>query len=177
MKKLLIIFLIIFCEINSFSQVKTLTIEKTVNKYHIDSVVYTVFNFELFNRSSDTFLFWIEKDTVNQLSVDQKVKKYFYTLKGDYSLVNLIYENEIKRMGCPVLFFSFYKIIMANNKFHFTVLKEGEVKDTANFINEIEQHMVIMKKKDSKKLEIIDALEVENYMGNELTILAKFLNL
>jgi hypothetical protein len=177
MNKLITIILIIFLWLNSCAQIENIAINKTINKYATDSLIYTLINFEIVNNSTNNYILWIEKDTINNLCNELKVKKYFHKRKGDFTLAEIIYENSIIRQGFPTIFFSFYKIIKPNNKFYLTVIKKGEITDTTEFINRIEKHIAIVKDIDSKFMPEVSLLEVENYQGISISIFAELLNL
>ncbi len=176
MKLIMIIFTFLLWQ-DSNAQIDNITIHKTINKYTIDNQIITQLLYEFVNNSTDNYILWIEKDTINSLSTDLKIKKYFNTLKGDFTLSDMIYENEIIRQGSSTLFFSFYKIIKPKDKFYLTIIKKAEISKPIEFQKDIEKHIVIVRENESKRLPDIKSLEILDYQGSNITIFSEFLNL
>ena len=175
--KISILSFLIFYRIFSFAQDGLIKVNKSFLKYYTDTICYSQLNIEIINNTYDNYIIWFDSDSVSNLPSELKVKKYFQTIKGDFSLSQLISENEIIRLGSSVLFVTFYKIIKPKNNFQITILKSGEIKNENAFLNSINKHFVIIKENETKRLPDINNLEVENYKGNNITILSDLFKL
>ncbi len=76
MDKLIAIVLMFFLSQYSNAQIDNVAINKTTNRYATDSLIYNLINFEIVNNSTSNYIVWIEKESINNLSVDLKVKNY-----------------------------------------------------------------------------------------------------
>lgn len=116
---------LIFClllgvSVNSFAQ----KISEARYSYHISNIQYEIIQLNILNDTDEKILLWLEKDTALQRkSIGDKVKMYFYSPKGDFSLLRVITEYGSTLIGFETyLFSSFYKIIDPQKTFLIQVI-------------------------------------------------------
>lgn len=166
-----IVLIILGVTLTSYSQDKFLMIERNVSEYYVDTL-YSQIDFHYSNTSDSVLVLWIEKENVDSLSNSQKIKKYFYTRKGDWSLMQMIWDGNFTSF-VPGLFDSFMKVIKPKQQFKVTILKKGKV--NSDLISSIEKHIVIVKAKDIKGLQIDSSIDMFNYKGNNVILLTEWI--
>jgi hypothetical protein len=172
--RLSILILLIVLALNSYSQDNLIKIEKSINKYYVDSIAYNQIDFLYTNSSDIPYILWIEKNKVDSLSTEKKIKKYFYTTKGDFNLADLVHETLINEISIE-LFMTFVKIIKPKEQFQISIIKMGEINIDADYIQDLDCHIVIVKANESKRLPNTDKLDKFNYKAKSITILADIL--
>ncbi len=166
----LILFGIAFTLI-SYSQDKALKIEREVNEYYSDTL-YSQLDFHYSNSSDSAYVIWIEKHNVDSLSKSIKIRNYFFTLKGDWSIMRLIWDGNVEGF-VPGLFTSFFKIIKPKEQFTITLLKRGEI--STDLINSLEKHIMFVNAVDIKGFQIDSSVEIFDYKANSLIILTEWI--
>ena len=131
--------LLFFASINSVAQ----KISETRYTYHIFNTgsEYEIIQCSIYNSTNEKMLLWFEKDmTIQEMPAKDKVKKYFFSVKGDFSLVNIISEYGSTLTGFKTeLFHTFYKIIEPKKIFLIQVICEvpNNNKDVAELLKKI----------------------------------------
>ena len=112
----------VLINVNSFAQ----KISEVRYTYHISDIEskYEIIQLNIRNDTNEKMLLWFEKDTAYQKkAIGDKVKKHFFSVKGDFSLVNLICENGSTLTGFETdMFYTFYKIIEPQKTFTIQVI-------------------------------------------------------
>ena len=163
-----------FLYLTSYSQINTIQVERNISEYYIDSTVYSQVDFYYSNNTDITYVLWIEKDNVDSLNNSQKIKKHFYTRKGDMSLIQLIWDGNVASF-VPGLFDSFMKVIRPDERFNVTIINEGKVEQGSDEIRSLERHIVIVNANEIKGLQIDDSINLFNYAAKSVTVLAEWL--
>ena len=153
----------------SYSQDKLWRIDKEVNEYYTDTL-YSQLDLKYSNSSDSVLVLWIEKYNVDSISDSKKIKNHFFTRKGDWSLMQMIWDGNVESF-VPGLFDSFMKVIKPKEKFTVSILKKGKL--NSDVINSLEKHIVIVKAGDIKGLQIDNSIDMFNYKANNVIILAE----
>lgn len=153
--------------LTSFAQVKFLQIDRSVNEYYADTL-YNQIDFSYSNLSDSVLVLWIEKTSLNSFSDSQRIKEYFFTKKGDWYLMQIIWDGNVSAF-VPGLFDSFIKLIRPNEKFTITVLKKGTI--DSDLINSIPKHIMVTKAGNIRGFPVDSSIEMFNYKANSLTIM------
>jgi len=125
MKRNLLILLGLFFYLSSFSQDSLLIVEKRLSQYWRDTL-YTQIDFSFTNKSSNYYALWIEKDDVSSLSESEKIKKHFFLTKGDFSLMQIIWDGNVGSFVSGI-FDCFVKFIKLNEQFTVSIIAKGDV--------------------------------------------------
>jgi hypothetical protein len=157
----------------SYSQGNLLHVERNVSEYFNDTL-YSQIDFCYSNSSDRAYILWIEKDNVDSLSNLKKIRKYFFTKKGDWSLMQMIWDGNVASF-VPGLFDSFMKVIKPKEQFLVSILKKGIVAKDSDMIKFIEKHIVIVEASEIKGLQIDSSIDMFNYSSKSVTILAEWL--
>ena len=168
---------LVFClffltSINSFAQ----EINETRYTYRIFNIEseYEVIQWSIHNNTDEKILLWFEKDTVLQkMPIKEKVRRYFFFVKGDFSLVNVIYEYGSTLMGFKsILFHSFYKIIEPQKTFSIQLIcKIPNDKDVVKSLKEaIIMTTPIQMGKEQLNIFMINGLERPAFQPDVLVI-------
>lgn len=132
--------------------------------------LYSQIDFCYSNPSDSVFVLWIEKDNVDSLSNKEKIKNHFFTRKGDWSLMGLIWDGNVGSFT-PGLFDSFMKVIKPKDQFIVSILKKGKVETT------YENRIIIVNANEIRGLQIDRSIEMFDYSAKSVTILAEWLKL
>jgi hypothetical protein len=173
MKRLGLILLGFIATLSSYSQKEFVTIERNVNEYYVDTL-YTQIDINYSSISDSALVLWIEKDNIDSLSDSKLIRKHFFTRKGDWSLMQMIWDGNVASF-VPGLFDSFIKIIMPNEKFTVSILQKGKVENNTDLINSLERHIMIVKAVDIKGLQVDSSLDMFNYKANSVIIFTDWL--
>ena len=125
MKRYLLILLGLFFYLSSFSQDTLLTVEKKLSQYWRDTL-YTQIDFSFTNKSNDNYALWIEKDDVSLLSESEKIRKHFFLIKGDFSLMQIIWDGNVGSF-VPDIFDCSVKFIKPSEQFVVSFIVKGNV--------------------------------------------------
>ena len=176
MKRNLLILLGLFFYLSSYTQNPLLIIEKRLNQYGVDTLMYNQIDFSFTNESNKNYVLWIEKDNISSLSESEKIKRYFFVRrKGDFSLMGLIWDGNIGSF-VPELFYNFMKIIKPSEQFIVSILVKGDINDEIEKINLLEKQIQIVDAKKIKGFTIDASTEYFNYKSNNITILYEWFN-
>jgi len=94
MKKIVFVLCGLFLVFNSYLQNKLLQVERNISAYYVDTL-YSQIDFCYSNNSDFTCVLLIERDNVDSLSILEKIRKHFYIVKGDWSLMRLIWDGNV----------------------------------------------------------------------------------
>ena len=155
----------------SYSQDKFWRIDKEVTEYYIDTL-YSQLDLHYSNLSDSTLVLWIEKYNVDSISDSKKIKNHFFTRKGDWSLMQMIWDGNVASF-VPGLFDSFMKVVKPKAHFTVSVLKKGKI--SSDLISSLEKHIVIVKAGDIKGLQIDNSIDMFNFKANNVIILADWI--
>lgn len=169
MKRILIILIGLFLVSISYSQNNLLMVERDVSVYFVDTL-YSQIDFCYSNNSDSTYVLWIERDNVDSLSTLKKIKKHFFTVKGDFSFMGLIWDGNVASF-IPALFDSFMKVIKPKEQFIVSFLKKGE----AGMVKSMEKQIVIVNANEIRGLQIDSSIDMFNYSAKSVTILDEWL--
>ena len=173
MKRIVLILFGTFLVFSSRSQNKNLQVERNISEYVVDTL-YSQIDFCYSNTSDSVYILWIEKDNVDSLSNFKKIRKHFYNTKGDFSLIQIIWDGNVASFT-PGLFDSFMKVIKPNEQFIVSILKKGEVVTNSDMIKSIEKHIVIVNANEIRGLQIDSNLDMFNYRAKSVSILDEWL--
>jgi hypothetical protein len=173
MKRLGLILLGLISTLSSYSQKEFVTIERNISEYYVDTL-YIQIDFHYSSLSDSALVLWIEKDNVDSLSDAKRIRKHFFTRKGDWSLMQIIWDGNVSSF-VPGLFDSFIKIIKPSEEFTVSILQKGEVENNTDLINSLERHIVIVKAVDIKGLQVDSSIDMFNYKANSVIIFADWL--
>lgn len=171
MKNIVLIFLGLILSAVSYSQDKLWQLDKELTEYYTDTL-YSQLDLIYSNSSDSSLVLWIEKYNVDSISDSKKIKNHFFTEKGDWSLMQLIWDGNVE-IFVPGLFDSFMKVIRSNEIFTVSILKKGKV--SPEMISSLEKHVVIVKAGDIKGLQIDNSIDIFNYKANSVIILAEWI--
>jgi len=170
MKRILLILFGVLCVSKSYSQNNNFQLEINISEYYVDTL-YSQIDFCYSNTSEGALVLWIEKDNVDTLSTQGKIKKHFFTRKGDWSLMGIICDGNVACFT-PGLFDSFMKVINPQEQFTVSIIKKGGVD-----IKLIEKQIVIVHTNEIRGLQIDRSIEMFNYRARGVTFLAEWLNI
>ena len=171
MKNIVLIFIGLIFSMISYSQDKFWRIDKEVTEYYIDTL-YSQLDLHYSNLSDSTLVLWIEKYNVDSISDSKKIKNHFFTRKGDWSLMQMIWDGNVASF-VPGLFDSFMKVVKPKAHFTVSVLKKGKI--SSDLISSLEKHIVIVKAGDIKGLQIDNSIDMFNFKANNVIILADWI--
>ena len=173
MNRIVLILIGMFLAFYSSSQNNSLLVERNVSEYFIDTL-YSQIDFYYSNNSDSTYVLWIEKDNIDSLSNLKKINKHFFTIKGDFSFMQLIWDGNVASF-IPGLFDSFMKVIKPKEQFIVSILKKGKVVTNSDVIKSIEKQIVIVNANDIRGLQIDQSIDMFNYKAKSVTILSEWL--
>lgn len=165
MKRFTLVILLFITTINLYSQNQVVKIDIIVSEFYVDTL-YCQIEFQCFNISDSSLVLWIEKDNIDSLSDYMRIKKHFYTTKGDFSLMEILLDGNIGRY-VPELF-TIFKIIKPQEQFTISILKKGSVEP--EMIDSIQKHIVVVKASDIKRFYQNEAMKKFNYQSNHIII-------
>ena len=174
MKRIVFLLLGMFLVFNAYSQNNLIRIERNVSEYIVDTTLYSQIDFCYSNTSDSAYVLWIERDNVDSLSNIKKIKKHFYTIKGDWSLIQLIWDGNVS-IFVPGLFDSFMKVIKPKEQFIVSIVKKGRVVTNSDIVKSIEKQIVFVKANEIRGLQIDRSIDMFNYSAKSVAILAEWL--
>lgn len=94
----------------------------TTSGIEIEQVFFC--QWEIHNNSNEKIVIWLEKDSIVQnMAIGERIKQYFLSKKGDFSLLNLMNEYGSTLIGFEsILFNTFYKIVEPHQTFLIRVI-------------------------------------------------------
>lgn len=98
--------------------------------YFIDSTEFNLVTLELSNVTKEDVFVWIEESSTQGLTIDQKVKSYYFKNKGDFSLIQLVNENLVNEIP-SILFKSLIKKISPDDCFVISILYSKKPNDAS----------------------------------------------
>ncbi len=167
-KQTLLILFIALPLINGHSQ-------NSILNYAIESSNYIAGNFEYIqtefvftNNSYDYYILWLDENNNDSLDNKQRIKKYFFTLKGDFTLCQLLYET-LAEEPLSHLYLLFYKIIPPKDQFTISILIRKDYPNYEMLIKSIKNQIVTI---NSKELTIptLQDLSRFNYKGKSIAL-------
>ena len=120
----------------------SLSVEKKLSQYWRDTL-YTQIDFSYTNKSTNNYALWIEKDDVSSLSENEKIRKHFFLTKGDFSLMQIIWDGNIGRF-VPGLFDCFVKFIKPNEQFVVSIIVKGDIDKESKKISLLEKQIQLV---------------------------------
>ena len=174
MKRIIIFLLGLFLVSSSYSQNNLLRVERNVVEYGVDRTIYTQIEFCYSNTSDSAYVLWIEKDNVDSLSNFKKIRKHFFSTKGDASLMQIIWDGNVGSF-VPGLFDGFMKVIKPKEQFIVSIIKKGKIAKDSDIIKSLERQIVIVHANEIRGLQIDNNLDMFNYSSKSVTILAEWL--
>jgi hypothetical protein len=173
LKKIGSIIIVIFVTLNSYSQSKPCQIDRAISKYYNDTL-YSQIDFCYSNASDSAMVLWIEKNNVDSIPDYEKIRNHFFIKKGDWSLMQLIWDGNVVGF-IPGLFDSFFKVIGPKDQFVVSVLYKGEISYNSDILDSICKRIIIVNANDIKGLQIDSSIDMFNYKAKNLIILAEWL--
>jgi len=167
MKRIIFILFGTLLVFSSHSQNNNLQVERNISEYFVDTL-YSQIDFCYSNTSDSVYVLWIEKDDVDSLSNPKKIKNHFFTRKGDWSLMGLIWDGNVASFT-PGLFDSFMKVIKPKEQFIVSFIKKGKV------VTNYENRIIIVNANEIRGLQIDRSIEMFNYSAKSVTILDEWL--
>ena len=173
MKRLELVLLVLILTLSLYSQKEFVKIDSRVSEYYVDTL-YSQIDFRYSNISDGALVLWIEKDNVDSLSDSKRIRKHFFTRKGDWSLMQILWDGNVASF-VPGLFDSFIKIINPDEIFTVSILQEGSVLNNTDLINSLARHIVIVKAADIKGLQIDSSIDMFIFKPESVIIFADWL--
>ena len=173
MKRIIFVLFGLFLGFSSYSQNNLLRVERNISRFFVDTL-YSQIDFCYLNTSDSVYVLWIEKDNVDSLSNFKKIKKHFFTVKGDFSFMGLIWDGNVSSFT-PGLFGMFMKVIKPKEQFIVSILKKGEIVTNSDTIKSIEKQIVIVNAVEIRGLQINSILNQFDFSSKSVTILYEWL--
>jgi hypothetical protein len=173
MKRLGLVVLGLISTLSLYSQKELVKIDSRVSEYYVDTL-YSQIDFHYANISDGALILWIEKDNVDSLSDSQRIRKHFFTKKGDWSLMQILWDGNVASF-VPGLFDSFIKIIKPDEKFTVSILQPGSISNDTDLINSLARHIVVIKASDIKGLQIDSSIDMFIFKPENVIIIADWL--
>ena len=173
MKKYLLTLLCLLLFIKGYSQKIIYIIEENINEYYVGKELYSQVDLLFANVSESTLILWFDKDTVD-LSREERIRKYFFSTKGNFSLMGLIWDGHISSFT-PSLFESFFKIIRPNDRFIVSVTQKGKIENPKREIDSLTKYVYLVDYKYIRGMEIDQITKLFSYKGENITILKELL--
>lgn len=104
----------------------------------------TIDNYQITNNSNEDYLTWVSLVPINNKSNIELVHDFFKKRKGDFSLVEMIYENLLDEQPISIGY-SFMKNIIPGETFSYFFAK------TDTFSTIYQDRIVVIKKKEVEK--------------------------
>ena len=155
--------------LDSYSQTSLLKFEMNTSKYFVDTIEYNQIDFIYSNLSNEYYVLWMDSSNHDSLTTEQRINHFFYTIKGDFYLSKLLYEELVNELPIQ-LYLSFYKIIRPNDQFTISILLKNSDDIQDEIISNFKKQVVIVKSNDSKRLPSIEDLERFNYKARSITL-------
>ncbi len=171
MKNIVLIFIGLIFSMISYSQDKLWRIDKELTEFYTDTL-YNQLDLKYTNSSDSALVLWIEKYNVDSISDFKKIKNHFFTRKGDWSLIQMIWDGNFSSF-VPGLFDSFMKVVKPKDQFTISILKKGKI--SSDEISSLEKHIVIVKAGDIKGLQIDNSIDMFNFKANNVIVLAEWI--
>ena len=170
----LILFGLLLCS-SLQSQLSNLDVDITANEYYVDTSEYHQIDFTYRNNTDSTYILWIEKDAADSLLFQDVIRNYFFRVKGDASLMQIIWDGNVASFT-PGLFQTFLKIIRPEQQFTVTVLEtENSIVDTI-MLTHLEDHIFIANVNEIKGFPVDSILlEMFDHKSNSIIILSKWI--
>jgi hypothetical protein len=145
-----------------------------ISSYVINNIKYVVLTIDIYNKTREPMLLWLDKDTTlyNQ-KTKQRIINYFFRVKGDFSLSDIIseYGSTIQNV-LPEIYLTFYKIIAPKHSFCILVLCESD--NYKNVIEKIKRSLVIITPMQLEKAQVnffaFNQLRIMSFKGNEIVL-------
>lgn len=171
MRNIVLIFIGLFFSISLCPQDKLWRIDKELTEFYTDTL-YNQLDLKYSNSSDIALVLWIEKYNVDSISDSKKIKNHFFTRKGDWSLMQMIWDGNFANF-VPGLFDSFMKVVKPKDQFTISILKKGKI--SLDEISFLEKHIVIVKVGDIKGLQIDNSIDMFNFKRNNVIVLAEWI--
>jgi hypothetical protein len=155
----------------SYSQENFWKVECETSEYYTDTL-YNQLNLIYSNISDNTLIIWIDKSYIDTLPNTRKIKDHFFTKKGDWSLMQLIWDGNVESY-VPGLFDSFIKVVRPKELFTVSILKIGKI--SSDMAKDYEKHVNIVLSQDIKGLNTDSSVDMFNYKSDNVVILAEWL--
>ena len=127
MKLLLIIKMLTLMLLNSCclgQDIHVFEVKTEDSKYYVGNTIFNTTSIIIKNTSNKDIVFWLSDKNVIQMTTKEKIKDYFFQVKGDFSLAQLMTEN-VASLPSPILYVSFLKYLVPNESFSINVLSKG----------------------------------------------------
>jgi len=107
------------------------------SEYYINDTKYITTTITLKNSNSKGVVLWLSEKDAHNMTSREKIRDYFFQIKGDFSLAQLMTDNDIS-LASPILYVSFFKYLAPNESFSIIILsKEFLEKDNSSLTNRI----------------------------------------
>ena len=122
------------------------------DKIHIDTISFCYFDgiteqtqtideYQITNNSSEDYLTWISLVPINKKSNIELIHDFFKKRKGDFSLIEMMYENLLDKQPISIGY-SFIKNITVGKKFSYFIAQTSEKS------NLYQKRIVLIKKRE-----------------------------
>ena len=173
-KRIILILVVVHLATNTYSQPNHLHIEKSESKYFADTL-YSQIEFSYTNTSDSTFVLWIEKDNVDKMSNQDRIRKHFYKQYNDCSLMQIIWDGSVASF-VPDLFEMFIKVIRPKEHFIVSMFKKGDVEKGSELVKTLENRIVVVGACEIKGFPIDSRIDMFNFFSKSITIPTEWLN-
>ncbi len=96
-------------------------------EYFVDSTKFSVVSVNFINSKNDDLILWLDNCDVSDLSAEQKIRHYFFTVKGDLSFAHIIFDN-VSYDLTPILYTSFVIRVKPKETFSFNIIVKSNNK-------------------------------------------------
>lgn len=152
--------LIISCCHGQDNQVYDISME--FSEYYLCDTKFTNTSIIIKNVSCGDILFWLSDKIDPNLTIEEKIKDYFFQINGDFSLFQMMTEN-VASFPSPILYVSFIKYLAPKESFSLNIISKGILKKEQEMkIKNIVVDRISVGKIDSFK-NLIDSATLMNF--------------
>lgn len=172
------LFLLLLFFINSELHAELVTKSIVKSDYYINKKKYSLIDIKVHNNTDENVLLWLEQDTIIQKKrIEDKIKNYFVKNKGDFSLLNMIYDyGSTFESAYTEIFSTFYKALAPKEIFHIIFLFDYSFPND-NIDKLLLEQIIVVKETElkSKRINYIDfkSLFIMSYQGTSIVIPTK----
>ena len=106
---------------------QVLDVKMECYEYYIGDTKFTNTSIIIKNNSSRDILFWLSDNSIPNMTIEEKIKDYFFQVKGDFSLYQMMTEN-IASFPSAILYVSFIKYLTPKESFSINIISKGILK-------------------------------------------------
>jgi hypothetical protein len=128
------------------------------SEYYIGNIRFNTTSIIIKNICNEDIVFWLSNKNVCNMTAKEKIENYFFTIKGDFSLIQLMTDN-IVSLPPQILYVSFFKYLVPNESFSINLLSNS-------ISTEIKRNKI--KNKLINKINLVPLSSFNNLINNNL---------